>query len=223
MYEVMSGDTLSWKVPSPKQSGTDSAPEAQFSGDGGPTKILKVCFCTNNNLGKNFTLVKCDNAWQVKVRSSNGDGIDPGPALWKDLSHPSPGHHPHHPGERAAGPGRGSDRLLRPDAEAPEVGGAALAPPGPDGRGGGEALRKPPRGGRVEVSEETLTLPHHTRHGRPFLLCRYDLRIRYIPVNFLEKFREDRSTFLFFYQQVFKRVRLKLLSLASADVCAHLS
>lgn len=73
------------------------------------------------------------------------------------------------------------------------------------------------------MSDETLTLPHHTRHGRPFLLCRYDLRIRYIPVNFLEKFREDRSTFLFFYQQVFKRVRLKLLSLASADVCAHLS
>lgn len=69
MYEVMSGDTLSWKVPNPKQSSTDSAPEAHFSGEGGPSKILKVCFCTNNNLGKNFTLVKCDNAWQVKVRA----------------------------------------------------------------------------------------------------------------------------------------------------------
>lgn len=31
---------------------------------------------------------------------------------------------------------------------------------------------------------------------------RYDLRIRYVPVNFLEKFNEDRSTLLYFYQQV---------------------
>uniref|UniRef100_A0A8C5E8M7 non-specific protein-tyrosine kinase n=1 Tax=Gouania willdenowi TaxID=441366 RepID=A0A8C5E8M7_GOUWI len=31
---------------------------------------------------------------------------------------------------------------------------------------------------------------------------RYDLRIRYVPVNFLEKFKDDRSTFLYFYQQV---------------------
>ncbi|XP_035277666.1 protein tyrosine kinase 2 beta, b isoform X1 [Anguilla anguilla] len=31
---------------------------------------------------------------------------------------------------------------------------------------------------------------------------RYDLRIRYIPDNFLEKFKEDRTTMLYFYQQV---------------------
>lgn len=31
---------------------------------------------------------------------------------------------------------------------------------------------------------------------------RYDLRIRYVPVNFLEKFKDDRSTLLYFYQQV---------------------
>uniref|UniRef100_A0A6Q2Z848 non-specific protein-tyrosine kinase n=1 Tax=Esox lucius TaxID=8010 RepID=A0A6Q2Z848_ESOLU len=31
---------------------------------------------------------------------------------------------------------------------------------------------------------------------------RYDLRVRYIPVNFLEKFKEDRTTLLYFYQQV---------------------
>uniref|UniRef100_A0A3B4AYD4 FERM domain-containing protein n=1 Tax=Periophthalmus magnuspinnatus TaxID=409849 RepID=A0A3B4AYD4_9GOBI len=31
---------------------------------------------------------------------------------------------------------------------------------------------------------------------------RYDLRIRYIPVNFLEKFQDDRSTLVYFYQQV---------------------
>uniref|UniRef100_A0A674B8Z6 non-specific protein-tyrosine kinase n=1 Tax=Salmo trutta TaxID=8032 RepID=A0A674B8Z6_SALTR len=31
---------------------------------------------------------------------------------------------------------------------------------------------------------------------------RYDLRVRYIPVNFLEKFKEDSTTLLYFYQQV---------------------
>ncbi|XP_015213508.1 protein-tyrosine kinase 2-beta isoform X1 [Lepisosteus oculatus] len=31
---------------------------------------------------------------------------------------------------------------------------------------------------------------------------RYDLRIRYIPNNFIEKFKEDRTTLLYFYQQV---------------------
>lgn len=68
MYEVMSGDTLSWKVLTPSQSSTESTPESHFTGDGGPTKILKVCFCTNNTLGKNFKLVKCDSSWQIRVR-----------------------------------------------------------------------------------------------------------------------------------------------------------
>ncbi|XP_041703217.1 protein-tyrosine kinase 2-beta isoform X2 [Coregonus clupeaformis] len=31
---------------------------------------------------------------------------------------------------------------------------------------------------------------------------RYDLRIRYIPADFIEKFKEDRTTLLYFYQQV---------------------
>lgn len=64
----MSGDTLSWKVPSPRQNDTESSADGQFAGEGGAVKILKVCFCTNNNLGKNFKLVKCDSAWQIKVR-----------------------------------------------------------------------------------------------------------------------------------------------------------
>lgn len=68
MYEVMSGDTLSWKVPSPRQSAVESSPESQFTGEGGAIKILKVCFCTNNNLSKNFKLVKCDSSWQIRVR-----------------------------------------------------------------------------------------------------------------------------------------------------------
>lgn len=31
---------------------------------------------------------------------------------------------------------------------------------------------------------------------------RYDLRIRYIPSDFLEKLKEDKTTLLYFYQQV---------------------
>lgn len=70
MYEVMSGDTLSWKVPSPRQSSADPSPESHFAVDTSAVKILKVCFCTNNSLGKNFKLVKCDSSWQVRVRWS---------------------------------------------------------------------------------------------------------------------------------------------------------
>ncbi len=33
-------------------------------------------------------------------------------------------------------------------------------------------------------------------------LSRYDLGIRYIPSDFMEKFQEDRTTMLYFYQQV---------------------
>ncbi len=84
MYEVMSGDilsgdTLSWKGSSPKQSTSDTSPESHFSGDQGAIKILKVCFCTNNNLGKNFKLVKCDSSWQIRVRTDSnnmGEGGD---------------------------------------------------------------------------------------------------------------------------------------------------
>uniref|UniRef100_A0A4W3H1L4 FERM domain-containing protein n=1 Tax=Callorhinchus milii TaxID=7868 RepID=A0A4W3H1L4_CALMI len=31
---------------------------------------------------------------------------------------------------------------------------------------------------------------------------RYDLRIRYLPKNFMESFTQDRTTLLYFYQQV---------------------
>ena len=34
------------------------------------------------------------------------------------------------------------------------------------------------------------------------ITCRYDLRIRYIPKDFLEKFKGDETTLLYFYQQV---------------------
>lgn len=78
MYEVMSGDTLSWKVPTPKQGAEESSPESHFTVDSSAVKILKVCFCTNVSLGKNFKLVKCDSSWQVRVRVSTGTTA-PGP------------------------------------------------------------------------------------------------------------------------------------------------
>ncbi|XP_041815245.1 protein tyrosine kinase 2 beta, b isoform X2 [Chelmon rostratus] len=156
MYEVMSGDTLSWKVPSPRQSGLESSPESQFTGDGGPVKILKVCFCTNNNLGKNFKLVKCDSSWQIKaiirsilVSGRLGPNIEHGRCYGLLLKHLK------------------SDELhwLHPDLTV----------------------------GEVEQRYES----HHVEAE-----WRYDLRIRYVPVNFLEKFKDDRSTLVYFYQQV---------------------
>uniref|UniRef100_A0A3Q3IUI8 non-specific protein-tyrosine kinase n=1 Tax=Monopterus albus TaxID=43700 RepID=A0A3Q3IUI8_MONAL len=146
MYEVMSGETLSWKAPGPKQSGTESNPESQFTGDGGPVKILKVCFSTNNNLGKNFKLVKCDSSWQIRVRVIY--------KLWgRDLTCQNT----HLKSEEL--------HWLHPDLTV----------------------------GEVEKRYES----HHVEAE-----WRYDLRIRYIPVNFLEKFKDDRSTLLYFYQQV---------------------
>ena len=67
MYEEMFGDTLAWKVPSPGPEAPEPSPESSFIGENGPVKILKVCFCTNNNLSKNFKLVKCDSSWQIRV------------------------------------------------------------------------------------------------------------------------------------------------------------
>lgn len=33
-------------------------------------------------------------------------------------------------------------------------------------------------------------------------VARYDLQIRYLPEDFMERFQEDRTTLLYFYQQV---------------------
>ncbi|XP_023258768.1 protein-tyrosine kinase 2-beta-like [Seriola lalandi dorsalis] len=156
MYEVMSSDTLSWKVASPRQSGTESSPESQFAGDGGPVKILKVCFCTNNNLGKNFKLVKCDSSWQIRaiIRSILVSG-----RLGPNIKH------------------TGSYGLLLKHLKSEEL----------------HWLHPDLTVGEVEQRYES----HHVEAE-----WRYDLRIRYVPVNFLEKFTDDRSTLLYFYQQV---------------------
>ncbi|XP_077408357.1 protein tyrosine kinase 2 beta, b isoform X2 [Vanacampus margaritifer] len=157
MYEVMSGDTLSWKVPSPRQSATEpSANSVPNAGDGGPVKILKVCFCTNNNLGKNFKLVKCDSSWQIRaiIRSILISG-----RLGPNVAHD------------------GCFGLLLKHLKSEEL----------------HWLHPQLTVGEVEQRYES----HHVEAE-----WRYDLRIRYIPVNFLEKFKDDRSTLVYFYQQV---------------------
>uniref|UniRef100_A0A3Q4BKB8 non-specific protein-tyrosine kinase n=1 Tax=Mola mola TaxID=94237 RepID=A0A3Q4BKB8_MOLML len=156
MYEVMSGDTLGWKVPSPRQSVVEPSPELHLTGDGGSVKILKVCFCTNNNLGKNFKLVKCDSSWQIRaiIRSILISG-----RLGPNIEHV------------------GSYGLLLKHLKSEEL----------------HWLHPDLTVGEVEQRYES----HHVEAE-----WRYDLRIRYVPVNFLEKFKDDRSTFLYFYQQV---------------------
>ncbi|XP_054474830.1 protein tyrosine kinase 2 beta, b isoform X2 [Anoplopoma fimbria] len=156
MYEVMSGDTLSWKVASPRQSVTESSPESNPPGEGGPVKILKVCFCTNNNLGKNFKLVKCDSSWQIRaiIRSILICG-----RLGPNIEH------------------SGCYGLLLKHLKSEEL----------------HWLHPDLTVGEVEQRYES----HHVEAE-----WRYDLRIRYVPVNFLEKFKDDRSTLVFFYQQV---------------------
>eukprot|EP00064_Thunnus_orientalis_P003469 superscaffoldBa00000282_g3478 len=156
MYEVMSGDTLSWKVPSPRNSSTEPDTEALFTEDRGPTKILKVCFCTNNNLGKNFKLVKCDSSWQIRaiIRSILISG-----RLGPNIEH------------------SGCYGLMLKHLKSEEL----------------HWLHPDLTVGEVEQRYES----HHVEAE-----WRYDLRIRYVPVDFLEKFKNDRSTLMYFYQQV---------------------
>ncbi|KAM8726490.1 protein tyrosine kinase 2 beta, b isoform 2-T5 [Acanthopagrus schlegelii] len=155
MYEVMSGDTLGWKVPSPRESSIESS-ELNFTGDEGSVKILKVCFCTNNNLGKNFKLVKCDSSWQIRaiIRSILISG-----RLGPNIQH------------------AGCYSLLLTHLKSEEL----------------HWLHPDLTVGEVEQRYES----HHVEAE-----WRYDLRIRYVPVNFLEKFKDDRSTLVYFYQQV---------------------
>lgn len=154
MYEVMSGDTLAWRVPPPRTSDSDSNPDpTQFTGE---VKILKVCFCNNNTLGKNFKLVKCDSSWQIRaiIRSILISG-----RLGPNIEH------------------SGCYGLLLKHLKSEEI----------------HWLHPDLTVGEVEQRYES----HHVEAE-----WRYDLRIRYIPVNFLERFQDDRSTLVYFYQQV---------------------
>uniref|UniRef100_H3C3U3 non-specific protein-tyrosine kinase n=1 Tax=Tetraodon nigroviridis TaxID=99883 RepID=H3C3U3_TETNG len=124
--------------------------------DSGAVKILKVCFCTNNSLGKNFKLVKCDSSWQVRaiIRSILISG-----RLGPNIEHV------------------GSYALLLKHLKSEEL--HWLHP---------------------DLTVEEVEQRYESHHVEAE--WRYDLRIRYVPVNFLEKFNDDRSTLLYFYQQV---------------------
>ncbi|TSK58082.1 Protein-tyrosine kinase 2-beta [Bagarius yarrelli] len=152
----MAGDTntLSWKVPSPDFDGPKS-PLFALAGEGGPVKILKVCFSSSNSL-KNFKLVKCDSSWQIRaiiqsilISGRLGPNVQNSGCFGLRLKHlKSEEHH-----------------WLHPDLTV----------------------------GEVEQRYEKLHLEAEWR---------YDLRIRYIPANFLEKFKEDRTSLLYLYHQV---------------------
>ncbi|KAL2082281.1 hypothetical protein ACEWY4_022099 [Coilia grayii] len=154
----MAGDTstLSWKVPSPSFDGMERSPEFSFTGDGGPVKILKVCFSSGSNIGRNFKLVKCDSSWQIRaiiksilISGRLGPNVQNVGCYGLRLKHLK------------------SEELhwLHPDLTI----------------------------GEVEQKYES----HHVEAE-----WRYDLRIRYIPANFLVMFKEDRSSLLYLYHQV---------------------
>ncbi|KAG9334116.1 hypothetical protein JZ751_009151 [Albula glossodonta] len=156
----MSGDTntLSWRLPSTGgPEGAEGGSEGTSAGEGGPVKILKVCFISNSsNLGKNFKLVKCDSSWEIRaiIKSILISG-----RLGPNIKYP------------------GCYGLLLKHLKSEEL----------------HWLHPDLTVGEVEQRYEKLHLEAEWR---------YDLRIRYIPDNFLEKFKEDRTTMLYFYQQV---------------------
>nr|XP_014053195.1 unnamed protein product [Salmo salar] len=160
----MSGDssTLSWKVVETYgQSKSSDSSQTTVAGDGGPTKIIKVCFTSNSaNLGKNFKLVRCHEGMTVRnIISAVLSSGCVGPNIQHSLCY----------------------GLLLKHLKSAEV--HWLHPD-------------------LTVSE--LQLRYEQQHLEAE--WRYDLRIRYIPADFIEKFKEDRTTLLYFYQQVGDRV-----------------
>uniref|UniRef100_A0A673MYR4 non-specific protein-tyrosine kinase n=1 Tax=Sinocyclocheilus rhinocerous TaxID=307959 RepID=A0A673MYR4_9TELE len=148
--------TLSWKVPTQDWDGGIKSPDLGPFGDGGPVKIIKVCFCSSNNLSKNFKLVKCDSSWQIKtiiqsilISGRLGPNVQNPGCFGLRLKHLK------------------SEELhwLHPDLTV----------------------------GEVEKRYES----HHAEAE-----WRYDLRIRYIPTDFMKRLKEDRTFLLYFYQQV---------------------
>uniref|UniRef100_A0A8U7MPU3 non-specific protein-tyrosine kinase n=1 Tax=Corvus moneduloides TaxID=1196302 RepID=A0A8U7MPU3_CORMO len=121
------------------------------------TRILKVCFYSNSfNLGKNFKLVKCSVATEIRevIRSillsgRIGPDIQLAECYGLRLKHVK------------------SDEIhwLHPDLTV----------------------------GEVQEKYECLHLEAEWR---------YDLQIRYLPEDFMERFKEDRTTLLYFYQQL---------------------
>uniref|UniRef100_A0A8C2KUS8 non-specific protein-tyrosine kinase n=1 Tax=Cyprinus carpio TaxID=7962 RepID=A0A8C2KUS8_CYPCA len=148
--------TLSWNVPTHDWDGGFKSPDLGPVGDGGPVKIIKVCFSSSSNLSKNFKLVKCDSSWQIKtiiqsilISGRLGPNVQNPGCFGLRLKHLK------------------SEELhwLHPDLTV----------------------------GEVEQRYES----HHAEAE-----WRYDLRIRYIPADFIKRLKEDRTFLLYFYQQV---------------------
>uniref|UniRef100_A0A8C2B9C7 non-specific protein-tyrosine kinase n=1 Tax=Cyprinus carpio TaxID=7962 RepID=A0A8C2B9C7_CYPCA len=148
--------TLSWNVPTQDWDGGFKSPDFGPVGDGGPVKIIKVCFSSSSNLSKNFKLVKCDSSWQIKtiiqsilISGRLGPNVQNPGCFGLRLKHLK------------------SEELhwLHPDLTV----------------------------GEVEQRYES----HHAEAE-----WRYDLRIRYIPADFIKRLKEDRTFLLYFYQQV---------------------
>ncbi|NXO77716.1 FAK2 kinase, partial [Sitta europaea] len=121
------------------------------------TRILKVCFYSNGfNLGKNFKLVKCSVATEIRevIRSILQSG------------------------------------RIGPDVRLPECYGLRLKHVKSEEI---HWLHPLLTVGEVQDKYECLHLEAEWR---------YDLQIRYLPEDFMERFQEDRTTLLYFYQQV---------------------
>lgn len=119
-----------------------------------------------------------------------------------------PGGSEHGADQWLRGPRHKAKALLRPPPQAPQVLGDPLAPPGHVHLRTDPALRAAAPGGRVEVGEPSATPTNSCEGGgkkkNRHVPCsiRYDLRVRYIPSNFMDIFQDDRTTMLYFYLQV---------------------
>uniref|UniRef100_U3JM74 Protein-tyrosine kinase 2-beta n=1 Tax=Ficedula albicollis TaxID=59894 RepID=U3JM74_FICAL len=134
-----------------------SAPLFPQGRDQEETRILKVCFYSNSfNLGKNFKLVKCSVATEIRevIRSILLSG------------------------------------RIGPDIRLAECYGLRLKHVKSDEI---HWLHPQLTVGEVQEKYECLHLEAEWR---------YDLQIRYLPEDFVERFKEDKTTLLYFYQQL---------------------
>uniref|UniRef100_A0A674HLX8 non-specific protein-tyrosine kinase n=1 Tax=Taeniopygia guttata TaxID=59729 RepID=A0A674HLX8_TAEGU len=141
------------------------------------TRILKVCFYSNSfNLGKNFKLVKCSVA--TEIREVIGSILQSG--------------------------------RMGPEVRLPACYGLRLKHVKSDEE---HWLHPALTVGEVQDKYECLHLEAEWR---------YDLQIRYLPEDFLERFREDRPTLLYFYQQLRSEYMQSLASKVSEGMALQL-
>ncbi|NXJ13572.1 FAK2 kinase, partial [Odontophorus gujanensis] len=148
-------------------------------------RILKVCFYSNSfNMGKNFKLVKCPVTTEIRevirsilVSGRIGPDIQLAECYGLRLKHvKSDEIHWLHP-ELTVGEVQEKYECLHLEAEWRYM-----------GRGPGCGVGVPLCAPRSSV--------------RLYRAPRYDLQIRYLPEDYVERFLEDRTTLLYFYQQL---------------------